>query len=79
MGGAALCDHIACAALALAALGGDAEFELHFVEGHPSAHVARDLTVRHSAAYANDHGGGRQSGWLLVGDAIINTNSSHLQ
>jgi hypothetical protein len=29
----------------LAALGGDAELELHFVESHSRPHVARDLAV----------------------------------
>jgi hypothetical protein len=29
----------------LAALGGDAELELNFVEGHPCPHVARNLAV----------------------------------
>jgi hypothetical protein len=29
----------------LAALGGDAELELHIVESHPRPHMARDLAV----------------------------------
>ena len=63
MRGAALSNDFACAALALAALGGNAEFKLHFVEAHAGAHVACDFTVGDSAAYANDHGL-KATGWL---------------
>ena len=80
MRSAALRDDVARATFALAALGGHAEFELHFVEGHAGTHVARDFAVGHSATYTNDHGG--EGGvWLAVDEegSIINTNSSHLQ
>ena len=53
----ALGNDIPRASFALAALGGHAEFELHFVERHSGAHVARDFTVGNSAADADDHGG----------------------
>lgn len=56
MRGAALRDHFARATFALAALGGNPEFELNFVERHAGSHVACDFTVGDSAAYANDHG-----------------------
>ena len=56
MRGAALGDDLACATFALAALGGNTEFKLNFVERHAGSHVACDFTVGDSAAYANDHG-----------------------
>ena len=79
MRSAALRDHVARATFALAALGGHAEFELHFVESHAGPHVTCDFAVGHSAAYANDHGGEGGFGWLVEEELIINTNSSHLQ
>ncbi len=53
----ALRDDIASAPFTLTALGGDAEFELHFVERHSRTRIACNVTVRNSAANANDHGG----------------------
>jgi len=54
---AALRDDVARATLTLATLGGDPQFELHFVKRHPGARMACDFPVGHSAAHANDHGG----------------------
>jgi hypothetical protein len=79
MRGAALRDHVARATFALAALGADAEFELHFVESHAGTRVARDLAVGNSAADTDDHGDEAVLGWLWMRVVIINTNSSHLQ
>ena len=79
MGSAALRNDVARATFALAALSGHPEFELHFVERHAGAHMARNFAVGHSATYANDHGGEAAVGWLFVRGLIINTNSSHLQ
>ena len=45
MGRTALRDHVASAPFALAALGGHAEFKLHFVESHAGTRVARDFAV----------------------------------
>jgi hypothetical protein len=76
--GAALRDHIAGAAFALAALGGYAEFELDLVKAEACTRMAGNFAVRDSAADANDHG----LAWLLmdsIGEAIINANLSHLQ
>ena len=56
MRGAALSDDFAGATFTLAALGGNTELELNFVERHAGSHVACDFTVGDSAAYANDHG-----------------------
>jgi len=60
---AALSDYLSCAAFALPALSGNAEFKLHFVERHAGSHVAGDFTVGDSAANANDHGL-KATGWL---------------
>ncbi len=69
VGCAALRDHVARATFASAALGGDTEFELHFVECHAGPRMARDFTVRDSAAYTNDHGGeAAVAGWLKKPD-----------
>ncbi|BEU97127.1 hypothetical protein ACDW_28320 [Acidovorax sp. DW039] len=64
MGAAALRHDIAGAAFAAAALGGDAQFELDFVKAQTRPGVAGNLSVRNSAAYADDHGG-KHIGWLL--------------
>ncbi len=77
---AALGDHIARTSFAAAALGGNAEFELHFVKAHPGACITRNFSVGHSAANADDHGGRAAMKWLAVGGAqSINENPSHLQ
>ena len=55
----ALGHHIACAAFALAALGGHAQFKLDFVKAHARTGVAGDFAVRDPAADTDDHG----SGW----------------
>lgn len=55
---------IACAAFAAAALGGYAQFELDFVKAQTRPCMAGNLSVRNSAAYADDHGG-KHIGWLL--------------
>ena len=65
MRGAALRDDIARTAFTLTTLGGDAKFELDFVESHARAHMTCDFTVGDSAADANDHGG--ESGSWLAG------------
>ena len=61
---AALRDHVAGAAFALAALRGDAQLELNVIEAQAGTDVARDLAVGNPVAYTNDHGGKRNS-WLL--------------
>lgn len=62
----ALGNDIPRASFALAALGGHAEFELDFVKAHARTRVARDFTVRDSAANTDDHGDGARTGWLLM-------------
>jgi hypothetical protein len=77
--GAALRDDIARTAFTLATLGGNAKFELDFVESHARSHMTCDFTVGDSAADANDHGSEGGSGWLDESSLIINTNLSHFQ
>ena len=55
VGGAALRHDITRATFATAALGGDTQFELDFIESHACTNVACNFTIRHSAANANDH------------------------
>lgn len=49
-------DHVPRAAFALPALGGHTQFKLDLVETHAGTRMARDVTVRNSAADADDHG-----------------------
>jgi hypothetical protein len=73
---AALVDDVARAAFALAALGGNAQFELDVVEAHPGAGLAGDLAIGNSAADTDDHGAVGRWG----GDGFsINENLSHSQ
>jgi hypothetical protein len=74
---AALGDHIASAAFAATALGGDTEFKLDLVKAHAGAGMADDVTVGDTVANTDDHGGVS----VRVGSitAIINTNDSYLQ
>ncbi len=65
MRNAALGNHIPCAALAAAALGGHAQLELDLVETHASMCMACNFAVRNPAADTNDHGAG-SVGWLLT-------------
>ncbi len=62
---AALRDHIARAAFALAALGGHAQFELDVVKAQTGTNMSGDLAVRNPVADTDNHGGRRVEGWLL--------------
>ena len=74
--GTALGKDFASAAFTLAALGGNAQFELDVVKAHAGTRMAGNLTVRNPVADTNDHGG-RQK-WLAIDEGlIINTNTSH--
>jgi hypothetical protein len=55
-GAAALRDNVARAAFALAALGGDTQFELDLVKAQTGTGVAGNFAVGDSAADTNDHG-----------------------
>ena len=59
---AALCHDIAYTTFALAALGGNTQFELNFVKTHAGTGVTNDLAVRNSAAGANNH---KLACWLI--------------
>ncbi len=60
---AALRDHVARAAFALAALGGDTQFELDLIETQPGSGVAGDFAIGDSAADTNNHG---VACWLVI-------------
>ncbi|SFM54508.1 hypothetical protein SAMN05444747_106151 [Variovorax sp. OV329] len=62
---AALGNDVPRTTFALAALGGDAKFELDFVEAHTRTRVTRDLAVRNSTAHTDDHGK-KSEDWLAV-------------
>jgi hypothetical protein len=55
-GAAALRDHIPGTPFALAALGGDPEFELDLVKTHTGTCMTGNFTVRDSATDTDDHG-----------------------
>lgn len=59
----ALRDHVACATFALAALGGDTQFELDLIETQPGTGVAGDFAIGDSAADTNNHG---VACWLVI-------------
>ena len=65
----ALGDHVAGTAFTLSALRRNAEFELDVVEAHAGSHMAGNLAVGNSVAYADDHGGKRV--WLAVEDVQL--------
>ena len=52
----ALGHHVTGAGFAATALGGHTQFELNFVKTHARMCMARDLAIRNSVAYTNDHG-----------------------
>jgi hypothetical protein len=60
---AALCDDVARAAFALAALGGDTQFELDLVKAQAGTGVAGNFAVGDSAADTNNHG---VACWLVI-------------
>ena len=62
--------HIAGAAFAASALGGDAQLELNLIEAHASACMAGNLPVRNPAANTDDHDG-KQAVWLAVEEELI--------
>ena len=53
---AALLDNVSRTTFTLAALGGDAQFELNLVKTHARTGVAGNVAIRNSVADANNHG-----------------------
>jgi hypothetical protein len=66
LGAAALRDHLAGAAFAASALGGNAQLELDFVKVHAGSGVARNVAVGDAAADTDDHSDRQGSEWLIV-------------
>jgi hypothetical protein len=60
--GAALRHDVPGTTFALAALGGDTQFQLDIAKAHACTHMAGNIAVRYSLAYTDDHGG-KQIGW----------------
>lgn len=57
MGGVALRNDFTCTAFAPTTLGGYAQFMLNVIKPHACTGMAGNLSIRHTAADANNHGG----------------------
>lgn len=75
--GAALPHDFVYTAFAVAALGGNPEFKLDFIEIHACMCMANDFTIGNTVAYTNNHWRGSIRGWLVDNRWIINTNFSY--